>query len=123
MLIKISVCLPSHLTWWGETSDRTIFEQPSPKRQRDFGLKSRARCSEYVTRVVQTTNSVGGNTHTLGVFRSGTASTLAPCGSLLNLMIYAQTQGVCTCVCVPDRLSNFHGNSGFPTASPVSKPL
>lgn len=93
MLIKISVCLPSHLIWWGETSDRTILEQPCQKRQSDFRLKSQAGCSEYVTQVVQTTNSSriyqGARAH-LVVFRSGT-STLAPSGSLLNLMIYAQT--------------------------------
>lgn len=42
-----------------KASDRTILEQPSPKRQRDFRLKSQAGCSEYVTQVVQTANSVG----------------------------------------------------------------
>lgn len=79
----------------GGPSDRTILEQPSPKRQRDFVLKRRAGCSEYVTQVVQTTSSVcihqWVHTHTLVVFRSWTTSTLVPCGSLLNLMIYAQT--------------------------------
>lgn len=99
MLIKISVYLPSHLTWWGETSDRTILEQPSPKRLRDFRLKSRARCSEYVTQVLQKTSRVcihqWAHTHLLIVFRSGTASTLAPCGSLLNLMIYTQAHQRC----------------------------
>lgn len=36
--------------WGGGTSDRTIFEQPSPKRQSDF--LSRAGCSECVTQLV-----------------------------------------------------------------------
>lgn len=45
--------LPSHLTWLGETSVRTILEQLSPKWQRDFRLKSQAGCSEYVTQVAR----------------------------------------------------------------------
>lgn len=42
----------------------------------------------------QKTSRVGAHqrarTHLLVVFRSGTVSTLAPCGSLLNLMIYTR---------------------------------
>lgn len=123
MLVKISVCLPSHLTWSGETSDRTILEKPSPKRKSDFRLKNAAGCSEYVTQVVQTARTVA--VHQSVYTHAGCPqkwnATLAPCGSLQNLMIYAQIRtSTHTCcletVYVPDRLSNFHGNSGFPTA-------
>lgn len=97
------------------------------KKSRDFRLQSWACCCEYVTQVVQKTSRVGvhqwAHTHLLIVFRSGTVSTLAPCGSLLNLMIYTQAHERCLETVRFWQVVQFPWKLWISSCLPVSEPL
>lgn len=117
MIMEISVCHPAHLTEMERNQSQDDIRATVSTEGEGEGEISGCRVRQDDLNM---SHRLFKRVPAVCLFRSA-ASTLAPCGSLLNLMIYAQTHTgahmVClVTACAPDRLSNFHGNSGFPTA-------
>lgn len=116
MIMEISVCHPAQLTEIERNQSQDNIRQ-TVSTEGGGGSFQAAESG----RMIWICHTGCSNVYPVCVFFRSAASTLAPCGSLLNLMIYAQTHAGAhmerlVTACAPDRLSNFHGNSGFPTA-------
>lgn len=126
MLIKIGVCLHTWLCgggggggdqWQDNIRAATSREAVSFKAEKSGRMLwiCHAGFSECSVRIQQ-----WAWTYVFVVFSSGKTLTLAPCGSLLNLMIHARASTSThmlfwrQCLWAPDRLSDFHGNSRIP---------